>query len=95
MDIKTAEGLARQRVRLLWPDLAGVEPTVAPRSDEAVSPELARRLGLEPRQTPRDGEEYTFTFAGERPSPDGQAAPVVARVVVNMRRGVVKTSISK
>lgn len=97
MDIQAAETLARQKVVALWPELAGVTPVVAPRQRFVPSPELLARLNLaqEPRCPAADGDEYTFTFAAELSTPEGQSFPKVARVTVNTRSGVVKACVSK
>lgn len=95
MDIKHAEVLARQQVLALWPDLAGVEPSIAPRTHHRPAPAALTALGVGQAGEAPEGEEYTFTFKGSVRTPEGYTLPQVARVTVNMLRGVVKVSGSR
>jgi hypothetical protein len=84
--VAAARAIARAEVARRWPELADIEPTVAPR--QQCLPEAAElgRLGA---------GEYTFTFAGKVRTPEGYLMPRVARVIVDSRRRVVKAVASK
>ena len=95
--VAAARDVARAEVARRWPELAGVEPTVTPRSQCVPSaPELERAgaAGPAPLATPA-GAEYTFTFAGHTHTPDGYTMPRIARVTVDSQRRVVKATTSK
>jgi hypothetical protein len=78
----------------MWPELASVEPTVAPRGRHAPGAEDLRRLGAAtPRAQPNG--EYTFTFAGQVRTSEGYTMPRVARVTVDANQHVVKATTSK
>jgi hypothetical protein len=95
--IDAAREVARAEVRQRWPELAGVEPTVALRERHVPSHADAGPLGsavaAAPAAHPRG--EYIFTFAGHVHTPDGYLLPRVARVTVDAQRRVVKATTSK
>src|SRR5262245_53290450 len=92
--LAAAQEVARALVARLWPELAGVEPTVAPRSGQAPGSEDLRRLGTAAPSPPPNGE-YTFTFAGQIRTSEGYTMPRVARVTVDANQHVVKATTSK
>jgi hypothetical protein len=98
--VAAAREVARSLVARLWPELAGVEPTVAPRGHYAPGAEDLRRLGEAASGVPYAGAappngEYTFTFAGQVRTPEGYILPRVARVTVDANQQVVKATTSK
>jgi hypothetical protein len=98
-DLAAARKVASRLVAERWPELAGIEPTVTPRQYIVPPGEVLARAGVAPgtvlfRPDPAVSE-YTFTFAAETHTPDGHTLPTVARVTVDSRRRVVKTTISK
>ena len=95
--VAAARVIARAEVARRWPELADIEPTVAPRQrclpDAA---ELGRLGAVGPAPAPPAGaSEYTFTFAGQTRTPEGYLMPRVARVTVDIQRRVVKATASK
>lgn len=86
MSLREAETLARRQAVALWPDFSSVVPTVAPRQRQEA---VVQPLAVAP------AEEYVFTFMGEDQTAEGYRLPRVARVTVNMRDGVIKTSASR
>ena len=95
--VAAARAIARAEVARRWPELADIEPTVAPR--QHCLPEAAElgRLGVAgpaPNAQP-SADEYTFTFAGQIRTPEGYLMPRVARVIVDAQRRVVKAIASK
>jgi hypothetical protein len=96
MDIQTAERLARQKAGALWPEFSGVRPSVARRERYAPSAGTLSRLNMPyaSSATP-EGDDYTFTFRKEMPTPEGHRLLRVARVTVNTAHGVVKATVSK
>jgi hypothetical protein len=77
-----------------WPELADVEPTVAPREQHAPAADDMRRLGTDVPVAPSRGE-YTFTFSSQVRTPEGYTMPRIARVTVDTHRRVVKATTSK
>jgi hypothetical protein len=92
VDLKTAEGLARQRVTALWPELAEVQPTIAARRRAAVVPRASTRDAV---TSGREQDEITFTFAGTLRTPEGDLKPRIARVTVRAGSGVVRATLSR
>lgn len=94
-----AREVARRVVADRWPELADVEPTVTRHKRQRPSRDLLQRAGVQPSEivfTPEGAVgEYTFTFSSETCTPDGHARPRVARVTVDARQQVVKTTASK
>jgi hypothetical protein len=95
--VVAARAIAQAEVARHWPELADIEPTVAPR--RRYVPEAAElgRLGAAgsaPAAAP-GAQEYTFTFAGQARTPEGYLMPRVARVTVDAQRRVVKAIASK
>src|SRR5262245_48832705 len=92
--LAAAREVARALVARLWPELAGVEPIVAPRERHTPAAEDLRRLGEAAPAAPIGREvpngEYTFTFAGQVRTPEGYTMPRVARVTVDANQQVVK-----
>jgi hypothetical protein len=100
--LAAAREVARAVVARQWPELAGVEPTVAPRGRHAPGADDLRRMGaaVAPGARARNGapaaaDEYTFTFAGQIRTPDGYTMPRIARVTVDSHQRVVKATTSK
>jgi hypothetical protein len=99
--VAAAREVARAVVARQWPELAGVEPTMAPRGRHAPNADDLRRLGAESPSalnggaTPPTHAEYTFTFAGQVRTPEGYTMPRVARVTVDDKQRVVKATTSK
>src|SRR5262245_36695276 len=87
--LAAAREVARALVARTWPELAGVEPTVAPRVRHTPGSEDLRQLGAAPNG------EYTFTFAGQVRTSEGYTMPRVARVTVDANQHVVKATTSK
>ena len=92
--LAAAREVARALVARMWPELAGVEPTVAPRQRHAPGADGLSRLGAATPGPPPNGE-YTFTFAGQVRTSEGYTMPRVARVTVDANQYVVKTTTSK
>jgi hypothetical protein len=92
--LAAAREVASALVARLWPELAGVEPTVAPRERHMPGAEDMRRLGAAASGAPPNGE-YTFTFAGQIRTSEGYTMPRVARVTVDANQHVVKATTSK
>ena len=92
--LAAAREVASALVARLWPELAGVEPTVAPRERRTPGAEDLRRLGAAAPGAPPNGE-YTFTFAGQVRTSEGYIMPRVARVTVDANQQVVKATTSK
>jgi hypothetical protein len=95
--VAAARAIAQAEVARHWPELADIEPTVAPRQrcmpDAA---ELGRMGAAGPAPAAASGvAEYTFTFAGQARTPEGYLMPRVARVTVDAQRRVVKVIASK
>ncbi|MEO7911652.1 MAG: hypothetical protein ABIV47_18560 [Roseiflexaceae bacterium] len=95
--VVAARAIAQAEVARHWPELADIEPTVAPR--QCYVPDAAElgRLGTAgtaPAIAP-SAAEYTFTFAGQARTPEGYLMPRVARVTVDAQRRVVKAIASK
>src|SRR5262245_51906879 len=93
--LAAAREVARSVVAREWPELAQVEPTVAPRQRHIPTAEELGRLGAAARPAPPDSTEYTFTFAGQVRTPEGYTMPRVARVTVDSHHRVVKATTSK
>jgi len=91
--LAAAREVARALVARTWPELAGVEPTVAPRARQTPGSEDLRQLGAAPGAPPNG--EYTFTFAGQVRTSEGYTMPRVARVTVDANQHVVKATTSK
>ena len=92
-----ARAIAQAEVARHWPELADIEPTVAPRQrclpDAA---ELSRLNAAGPAPAAAASTaEYTFTFAGQARTPEGFLMPRIARVTVDAQRRVVKAIASK
>ena len=92
--LAAAREVASALVARLWPELAGVEPTVAPRERHTPGAEDLSRLGAATPGVPPNGE-YTFTFAGQVRTSEGYTMPRVARVTVDANQHVVKATTSK
>ncbi|HJZ45844.1 MAG TPA: hypothetical protein VKE41_01720 [Roseiflexaceae bacterium] len=94
--VVAARAIARAEVARRWPELADVEPTVAPRQQHLPDETELGRLGAAGSAPPAaPGGEYTFTFAGQTRTPEGYLMPRVARVIVDAQRRVVKATTSK
>jgi hypothetical protein len=93
--VAAAREVARALVARQWPELAGIEPTVAPRGRQAPSSEDMRRLGATAPAPAAANTEYTFTFAGQMRTPEGYIMPRIARVTVDAKQRVVKATTSK
>ena len=95
--VVAARAIAQAEVARHWPELADIEPTVAPRQRCVPdSAELIRLGAAEPATVTANGvAEYTFTFAGQARTPEGYLMPRVARVTVDAQRRVVKAIASK
>lgn len=95
--VVAARAIAQAEVARHWPELADIEPTVAPR--QRCVPDSAElvRLGAAAAvpATAHSVAEYTFTFAGQARTPEGYLMPRVARVTVDAQRRVVKAIASK
>jgi hypothetical protein len=96
--VVAARAIAQAEVARHWPELADVEPTVAPR--QCYMPDTAElsRLGATgraPAARAHAAAEYTFTFAGQARTPEGYLMPRVARVTVDAHRRVIKAIASK
>jgi len=92
-----ARAIAQAEVARHWPELADIEPTVAPRRRYIPDATELGRLGATgpaPAAAP-NAAEYTFTFAGQARTPEGYLMPRVARVTVDAQRRVVKAIASK
>ena len=91
--------VARRVVADRWPELAEVEPTVTHHKPVCPPRKVLQRAGVKPDEivfTPeRAVSEYTFTFASETSTHDGHSQPRIARVTVDTRQHVVKTTMSK
>ena len=95
--VVAARAIAQAEVARHWPELADIEPTVAPR--QCYVPDAAElgRLGATgpaPAMA-HSAAEYTFTFAGQARTPEGYLMPRVARVTVDAQRRVIKAIASK
>jgi hypothetical protein len=95
--VLAARAIAQAEVARQWPELADIEPTVAPR--QCYVPDAAElgRLGAAgpAKAAARGAAEYTFTFAGQARTPEGYLMPRVARITVDAQRRVVKAITSK
>ena len=95
--VVAARAIAKAEVARHWPELADIEPTVAPR--QRYMPDAAElgRLGAAgpAHVSASNVAEYTFTFAGQARTPEGYLMPRVARVTVDAQRRVVKVIASK
>jgi hypothetical protein len=95
--VLAARAIAQAEVARHWPELAEIEPTVAPRQRYLPDAAELGRLGASgpaPAASP-GAVEYTFTFAGQARTPEGYLMPRVARVTVDAQRRVVKAIASK
>jgi hypothetical protein len=98
--LAAASEVARALVARNWPELAGVEPTVAPRRQHTPGADDLCRMG-EAAPGAANGSaaasngEYTFTFAGQVRTSDGYTMPRIARVTVDANQQVVKATTSK
>jgi hypothetical protein len=95
--VLAARAIAQAEVARHWPELAEIEPTVAPRQRYVPDAAELGRLGAvgpAPVAAP-NAAEYTFTFAGQARTPEGYLMPRVARVTVDAQRRVVKAIASK
>ncbi len=95
--VVAARAIAQAEVARHWPELADIEPTVAPRQRCVPdSAELVRLGAADTATVTTNGvAEYTFTFAGQARTPEGYLMPRVARVTVDAQRRVVKAIASK
>ena len=95
--VAAARAIARAEVARHWPELADIEPTVAPRQRYLPDAAELSRLGAAgPAPAAAAGvAEYTFTFAGQARTPEGFLMPRIARVTVDAQRRVVKAIASK
>ena len=95
--VVAARAIAQAEVARRWPELADIEPTVAPRRCYVPDTAELSRLGATGPVPARahNPAEYTFTFAGQARTPEGYLMPRVARVTVDMQRRVVKVIASK
>jgi len=95
--VVAARAIAQAEVARHWPELADIEPTVAPR--QRCVPDSAELVRLGAADTTasaaHSATEYTFTFAGQARTPEGYLMPRVARVTVDAQRRVVKAIASK
>ncbi|NTU84367.1 MAG: hypothetical protein HGA45_34225 [Chloroflexales bacterium] len=91
--------VAAHFVAARWPELADVTPIVTARHTHTPSSALLARLGLDAATMAErgadDGDEFVFTFMGERGTIDGATTPVVANVTVDTHYRIVKTSVSR
>jgi hypothetical protein len=95
--VVAARAIAQAEVARHWPELADIEPTVAPRKRYLPDAAELGRLGAAgtaPVTAPA-AAEYTFTFAGQARTPEGYLMPCVARVTVDAQRRVIKAIVSK
>jgi hypothetical protein len=95
--VVAARAIARAEVARHWPELADIEPTVAPRQRYLPDAAELSRLGAAgptPAAAPAVAE-YTFTFAGQARTPEGFLMPRIARVTVDAQRRVIKAVASK
>jgi hypothetical protein len=92
--VAVAREVARTVVARQWPELADVEPTVAPRARPPSGADDLFRLDTAAATAPPNGE-YTFTFTGQVRTPEGYTMPRVARVTVDAQQRVVKATTSK
>jgi hypothetical protein len=98
--VAAAREVAQALVARQWPELASIEPTMAPRGRRSPSADDLRRIGAPngafgKAAAPAPADEYTFTFAGQIRTPEGYTMPRVARVTVDARQRVVKATTSK
>jgi hypothetical protein len=95
--VVAARAIAQAEVARNWPELAEIEPTVAPRQRYVPDAAELVRLGVDSASpaTAAHGPEYTFTFAGQARTPEGYLMPRIARVTVDAQRRVVKAIASK
>src|SRR5258708_752780 len=87
--LAASRAAARALVARQWPELADVEPTVAPRGRPAPGADDTRRLSAATATAPPN-DEYTFTFTAQVRTPEGYIMPRVARVTVDAQQRVVK-----
>ena len=90
-----ARAIAQAAVARHWPELADIEPTVAPRQRYLPDAAELGRMGVTGSAPASNAGEYTFTFAGQARTPEGYLMPRVARVTVDAQRRVVKAIASK
>ena len=90
-----ARAIAQAEVARHWPELADIEPTVAPRQRYVPDAAELGRMGAVGPAPVSNAAEYTFTFAGQARTPEGYLMPRVARVTVDAQRRVVKAIASK
>jgi hypothetical protein len=92
-----ARAIAQAEVARHWPELAEIEPTVAPRRRYLPDAAELVQLGMDIAAPAAAAAppEYTFTFAGQARTPEGYLMPCVARVTVDAQRRVVKAIASK
>ena len=92
-----ARAIAQAEVARHWPELAEIEPTVAPRRRYLPDAAELVRLGVDSAAPGAAAAppEYTFIFAGQARTPEGYLMPRVARVTVDAQRRVVKAIASK
>ena len=95
--VVAARAIAQAEVARHWPELADIEPTVAPRQRYVPDAAELGRLGTAgaASATTPAAVEYTFTFAGQARTPEGYLMPCVARVTVDAQRRVIKAIASK
>ena len=95
--VVAARAIAQAEVARHWPELADIEPTVAPRKRYVPDAAELGRLGAAGAApvAALAAAEYTFTFAGQARTPEGYLMPRVARVTVDAQRRVVKAIASK
>ena len=95
--VLAARAIAQAEVARHWPELAEIEPTVAPRQRYLPDAAELGRLGTAGPATAAapNAVEYTFTFAGQARTPEGYLMPRIARVTVDAQRRVVKAIASK
>ncbi len=92
-----ARAIAQAEVARHWPELADIEPTVAPRQRYVPDAAELGRLGVagSAPAAAAGAAEYTFTFSGQARTPEGYLMPRVARVTVDAQRRVLKAITSK
>jgi hypothetical protein len=95
--VVAARAIAQAEVARHWPELADIEPTVAPRQRYLPDAAELSRLGAAAPApaVAASAAEYTFTFAGQARTPEGFLMPRIARVTVDAQRRVVKAIASK
>ncbi|MBC8161904.1 MAG: hypothetical protein H7Z42_11855 [Roseiflexaceae bacterium] len=93
--LAAARTVARRVIGEHFPEFKGVEPEVSLRTTHTPSSADMLRLGVRVPLAAVNSKEYTFTFARVLQTPDGHAAPIVARVTVDAKRRLIKAIRSK